>query len=38
MSKIYLTHTFSSGVKHASEKTAMLERVFNIPVKQLSYK
>jgi len=34
---IYLIHGFASGTKASSEKVKVLEQVFGLPVKQLSY-
>ena len=34
---IYLLHGFASAPKFPSEKAAVLERVFDLPVKQLAY-
>jgi len=34
---VYLIHGFASAPKNPSEKAAVLERAFNLPVKQLHY-
>jgi len=37
MEHIYLLHGFASAPKHPSDKAAVLEQVFELPVKQLAY-